>query len=121
MSSVLTAGLTAATAIPAQAATTGASCKLSANWQVKFSAAYDQPGNSSYVRYAVMNSPGPIRQLQLTVLDSHGNVLGGTGPLTNPDQVTRIDIYDTFLLPTIHMRVWGGNNNCNAYLYPYSV
>jgi hypothetical protein len=118
-SALLATGLAAATASPAQAAAVGGSCPLSANWIVKFSATYDQPGNNSYLRYIVMNSPGPIRQWRITIRDNRGTLVAG-GTLGNPAQLSRVDVEESILMPQVYLEVWGGNGSCNTTLRPYS-
>lgn len=113
-----TAGLSLTAAAPAQAAAAGASCKLSANWTVKFSANYtniSQFGVTTH--YIVMSSPGPIDMWTTMIMEA-----GNAGPLWGPkidfDPISpkRFNPVVTGDNVYIDMEVWGGNGSCKARL-----
>jgi hypothetical protein len=111
----------AVTASPAEATSRGATCELSANWKVKFSVTYDTSSSGSrYLRYAVMNSPGTIKQFRVSVRPYEINGEPAGGPLfvstvLNPKDLQRVDINGTFGVWTyVYFEAWGGNSSCNV-------
>jgi hypothetical protein len=117
----LSIGTLLAGAAPAQADNVGHYCFLSDNWKVKFSAAYEPTsGTSSHIHYVVMNSPGPINQWRVRILDNAGNQRSYWN-VVDPDQLARIDVYLTFPSPRVVMEVWGGNGACRTTLRAYET
>jgi hypothetical protein len=117
-----TVGLSLAVADPALAAqSNGASCKLSANWTVKFSANFTAVSSSrETTHYLVMNSPGAIKQWNATIYQA-GVVKPLWGPLAfiNPDNLDRLNTTVTGNNLLVDMEVWGGNGHCAATVYLY--
>jgi hypothetical protein len=109
---VLATGLVFTAASPALADNAGASCRLSKNWPVKFSAAYEPvTANSSHISYLVMNTPGAVKKWQFTVYSGTGAVVLGPLYWSNPPNLARVDTNVRAGFPKIKMEVWGPNSS----------